>query len=420
MGGIVGSTTTQKIDGAALRKDFPVFQREFNGFPLHYLDSGASSQMPQSVIDTITNYRSFHHANVHRSVYTLAAEATEQYEGARKIIARFIHAPSTREVIFTKNVTEALNLVAFSWGRANLHPGDAIVLTPMEHHANLVPWLMLSQERDLELRYLPLAEDGTLDLEGAPSVLEGAKLLSFTAVSNVLGTINPAKSLIALAKNAGAIVIIDGAQSAPHMPVDVATLGADFYAFTGHKMLGPTGIGVLWGREDLLQSMPPFLGGGDMIADVRLDGFTTNELPWKFEAGTPPIAEAIGLGAACKYLDELGMNTVRAHEQHLTQYALAQLRDHLGDAITIFGPPMAEDRGGLISFTLEDVHPHDVGQVLGERGVCVRASHHCAKPLHRILGVPATVRASFSVYNDTDDVDALCESLLAAREFFAR
>lgn len=407
------------LDVAAIKADFPILSRVINGKSLTFLDSAASSQRPQSVIDAISSYYENNHANVHRSVYTLAEEATTMYEGARRKIARFINAPSHREVIFGKNVTEQINLVANTWGRKNLQEGDAIVLTEMEHHANLVPWLMLAEERNLELRYVRVDDNGGLILDNLAQLLDGAKLFAFTAVSNVLGTINCVADLTAAARAAGAVTVVDAAQWVPHGNTDVQRLGADFVAFTGHKMLGPTGIGVLWGREELLDAMPPFLGGGDMIVDVRLDGFTANELPWKFEAGTPPIAEVIGLGAAVDYLNALGMQNVREHEYEVTAYALELLNDTFGESIRIFGPKNAGERGGVISFDLVGVHPHDVGQVLSEEGVAIRASHHCAKPLHRILGVAATARASFYVYNDKSDADALCDALKKARDFFA-
>ena len=406
------------FDVATVKKDFPVLDQTVNDKPLVFLDSAASSQRPRQVIDAMSEYYEQHHANVHRSVYRLAEEATAMYEGARRTVARFINAGSTKQVLFGKNVTEQLNLVAHSWGRANLVQGDVIVLTEMEHHANFVPWLMLAEEKGLQLRHLRVDDNGLLDLSELDTVLDGAKLLAFTAVSNVLGTINPVQQLTAAARKAGAVSVVDFAQWTPHMPTDVQATGADFVAFTGHKMLGPTGIGVLWGRLDLLEAMPPFLGGGDMILDVQLDSFTPNELPWKFEAGTPPIAEVVGLGAAVDYLEGLGLAAIRQHEVDVTAYALDALRSELGDAITIFGPSDATQRGGVISFTLDGVHPHDVGQVLSEDGVCVRASHHCAKPLHRKLGVPATARASFYVYNDTSDADALVVALKKARAFF--
>jgi cysteine desulfurase / selenocysteine lyase len=407
------------LDVEAIRKDFPILQRRINNKRLVFLDSAASSQRPRQVIDAMSNYYEQHHANVHRSVYTLAEEATQMYEGGRAKIARFINAASTKEVLFGKNVTEQLNLVAHSWGRANLKQGDVIVLTEMEHHANLVPWFMLAEEKGLTIRYIDVTDDGRLDLSNLDASLNGAKLIAFTGVSNVLGTINPVTEITAAARKAGAVSVVDFAQWTPHMKTDVQAMGADFIAFTGHKLLGPTGVGVLWGRQELLEAMPPFLGGGDMILDVRLDGFTPNELPWKFEAGTPPIAEVIGLAAAIDYLNVLDLSVVREHERNVTEYALDLLHERLGDAITIFGPTDMDQRGGTISFELEGVHPHDIGQVLSEEGVCIRAGHHCAKPLHRKLGFPATARASFYVYNDKDDADALADALIKAREFFS-
>jgi cysteine desulfurase/selenocysteine lyase len=354
---------------------------------------------------------------VHRGVYAIAEEATRLFEAGRSALARFIGAPAG-EVVFTKNVTEAINLVAYSWGRANLAPGDVVVLTEMEHHANLVPWLALKAERGIALRYLPLTGDGLLDLSDLDRTLDGARLLGVTAMSNVLGTINPIQRLADAAHAAGALILVDGAQQAPHLPTDVKALGVDFFGCTGHKMLGPTGIGALWARRELLESMPPFLGGGEMIRDVRLDGFTTNDVPWKFEAGTPPIAEAVGLAAAVEYLSNLGMTAVREHERSLTEYALGALSDRYPDLI-IHGPRDPDARGGVISFNYKDIHPHDLSQVLDEAGVCVRAGHHCAKPLMRCLGVGATARASFSVYNDEADVDALVDALATADRLFS-
>jgi cysteine desulfurase / selenocysteine lyase len=406
------------IDPALIKKDFPILDRLVHGKRLIYLDSASSSQKPRAVIEAMDHYYETTHANVHRGVYTIAEEATQLFESARAGLARFIGAPSAAEIVFTKNVTEAINLVAYSWGRANLSAGDVVVLTEMEHHANLVPWLVLKAERGIELRFIPLTDDGLLDLSDLDALLEGARLLGVASVSNVLGTINPVRQLADAAHAAGALVLVDGAQHAPQMPTDVVALDADFFGVTGHKMLGPTGIGALWARRELLESMPPFLGGGEMIRDVRLDGFTTNDVPWKFEAGTPPIAEAVGLEAAVRYLSELGMEAVREHERALTAYALDALRDRYPDLV-IHGPLDVSQRGGVISFQYKDIHPHDLSQVLDEAGVCVRAGHHCAKPLMRRLGVGATARASFSVYNDQTDVDALVDSLAMADELFS-
>jgi cysteine desulfurase/selenocysteine lyase len=355
---------------------------------------------------------------INRSAYKLAAEATELYEGARQKAQRFINAPKAHELIFTKNATEGLNLVAYSWGRSTLRDGDVVVLTHMEHHANVVPWHILASERDIELRWVPLTPDGQLDLTDLDRLLDGAKAFAFTAMSNVLGTINPVRRLADAAHAAGALAIVDGCQYVPHNPTDVQAMGADFLAFSSHKLCGPTGLGVLWGREELLDAMPPFLGGGNMIADVRLDGFTPAALPDKFEAGTPPITEAIGMGAALDYLGELGMANVRRHEMDIAGYALRTLKERHGDDITIFGPTNVEVRGATLSFSFRDLHPHDVSQVLDQANVYVRAGHHCAKPLMRELGVTATCRASFYLYNDRPDADALADALDGATDIF--
>ncbi|MGI8685855.1 MAG: SufS family cysteine desulfurase [Acidimicrobiales bacterium] len=408
------------LDVARVQKDFPILDRALpGGGRLVYLDSAASSQKPQSVLDAMTRYYETTHANVHRGVYGIAEEATRLMEEARGKVGRFIGAEHSREVIFAKNGTECLNLVANAWGRANLRAGDAVLLTEIEHHANLVPWLMLREQLGIELRYIPLGDDGHLDLSELDRLVDGVRLVGITAMSNVLGTLTPVRRIADAAHAAGAVVVVDGAQYAPHLPTDVGDLGADFFAFTGHKLLGPTGIGVLWGRADLLEAMPPFLGGGEMIRDVRLDGFTPNELPWKFEAGTPPIAETIGLGAAVDYLENLGMDAVRAHEVELTGYALRSLTSRFGPDITIYGPSEPTERGGVISFSYKDIHPHDISQVLDQSGVCVRAGHHCAKPLMRRLGIGATARASFYIYNDEADVDALADALDATSAFFS-
>jgi len=407
------------LDVAGIRKDFPILERCQAGNRLVFLDSAASSQKPRQVIDAMTSYYETSHANVHRGAYSLAAEATELYEGARRTAARFVNAPSERCVVFAKNVTEAINLVAHSWGRSNLRQGDAVLLTEMEHHANLVPWLMLAEERGIELRFLGVGEDHLLDVSDLDRLVDGVKLVSFTAMSNVLGTLTPIRQIVDASHAAGAVTLVDAAQFVPHLPTDVQALGTDLFAFTGHKALGPTGIGVLVGTEEILDGMPAFLGGGEMILDVRLDGWTPNEVPHRFEAGTPPIAEAVGLAAAMDYLDGLGMASVREHEVTLTGYALRTLTERLGDRITLHGPSEPAQRGGVVSFELEGVHPHDVSQVLDQHGVCVRAGHHCAKPLMRRLGVPATARASLYVYNDTDDVDALAGALEEASSFFS-
>jgi cysteine desulfurase / selenocysteine lyase len=407
------------LDVATIRKRFPILDQQVNGKRLVYVDSASSSQKPASVIDAMSHYYETTHANVHRGVYRIAEEATRQYEAARSRVARFVGAPSSRGVVFTKNVTEAINLVAHTWGRANLRPGDAVLLSEMEHHANLVPWLMLAEQQGIELRYLPVTDEYTLDDSQLDRLVDGVKLVSVTAMSNVLGTLTPVRRLADAAHAAGALILVDAAQYVPHLPTDVRELDVDFFGFTGHKMLGPTGIGVLWAREELLEAMPAFLGGGEMISDVRLDGWTPNEIPWKFEAGTMPIAEAIGLAAAIEELEGLGMEAVRAHEVSLTAYALRTLTERLGDDLRIFGPSEPAQRGGVVSMALREIHAHDVSQVLDEHGVCVRAGHHCAKPLMRLLGVSATARASFYVYNDRDDVDALADALEATRDFFA-
>jgi len=407
------------LDVERVKKDFPILDHQMHGRRLVYLDSASSSQKPIPVLEAMEHLYETTYANVHRGVYAIAEESTRLYEEARAKLVRFVGASSSRELVFTKNVTEALNLVAYSWGRSNLGPGDVVVLTEMEHHANLVPWLQLKAERGIELRYVPLTDDGLLVLDNLEALVDGAKLVGVTCMSNVLGTLNPVRHIADVAHAAGAVVVVDGAQYAPHLPTDVVDLGCDFFGFTGHKMLGPTGIGCLWGREALLEAMPPFLGGGEMIRDVRLDGFTPNELPWKFEAGTMPIAEVVGLGAAVDYLEAIGMDAIRAHELSLTEYALSTLKDRYGDDLTIFGPTDARQRGGVISFVYKDIHPHDLSQVLDQAGVCVRAGHHCAKPLMRRLGVGATARASLYLYNDQADVDALADALADADRLFS-
>jgi cysteine desulfurase/selenocysteine lyase len=402
---------------AGVKSDFPIFARTFDGRPLIYLDSGATSQKPQVVIDAVAGHLRDHNANVHRGVYALAQEADAAYDGARSRVAAFVGArPET--TIFTKNVTEAINLVAYAWGRANIGPGDAVLITQMEHHANIVPWQVLCRERGATLRYLEVDARGELSLEQLDSELErgDVKLVAFTHVSNVLGTIVPVAEMTSRVRAAGAISLVDGAQAVPHMAVDVAALGADFYAWTGHKALGPTGVGVLHGRREILEEMEPFLTGGDMIAAVDFQSATWNELPFKFEAGTPPIAEAVGLGAAVEYLSTLDIDRVRAHERALTAYMLERLATVPG--LRVAGPPEAESRGGLASFTIEGMHPHDIAELADRGGVCIRAGHHCAQPLMRCLGVGATARASVGVYNEPSDIDALVEALLAGREVF--
>ena len=406
------------LDTAAIKAQFPLLQREINGLPLVYLDSANTSQKPRSVIDSMTQFMETSYAPINRSAYQLAAEATDAYEGARQAVQRFINAPRADELVFTKNATEALNLVAYSWGRANLKRGDVVVLTQMEHHANIVPWHMLAAERGIELRWVPLTIDGLLDLTNLDTLLEGAKAFGFTAMSNVLGTITPVRQLCDAAHTAGAIAIVDACQFVPHNVTDVQAWNADFVAFSSHKMCGPSGIGVLWGREDLLDAMPPFLGGGNMILDVRLDGFTPAELPAKFEAGTPPIVEAIGLHAAIDFLEDLGMANVRRHEMEIATYAMTTLNERYGDDICVHGPTNVEVRGATFSFGFRNIHPHDLSQVLDQRNICLRAGHHCAKPLMRLLGVNATARASFYLYNDNNDVDALADALDGASDIF--
>jgi cysteine desulfurase/selenocysteine lyase len=408
-----------ELDVARIRKDFPILEREINGNRLVYLDSASSAQKPLAVLDAMDRAYREYYANVHRGVYRIAEEATDHYEGARRQVARFINAPSSSEVVFTRNATEAINLVAYSWGRSFLKPGDAVVLTQMEHHANIVPWQILAAEKGLELRWVPMTDEYQLDLSTLPELLDGAALFAFTAMSNVLGTINDVRPLADLAHAAGAKVLVDACQSVPHLPTDVQAMGADFVAFSAHKAVGPSGIGALWAPTELLDAMPPFLGGGDMIRDVTLDGFTPNELPWKFEAGTPAIVEGVGFGAAVEYLTAIGMDAIREHEVRLTRYALNALHDRFPETLTIYGPTNPDVRGGAISFLFEGIHAHDISQVLDESAVCVRAGHHCAKPLMRILGVPATSRASTYLYNDESDIDALIDALSRAETFFA-
>ena len=406
------------LDTAAIKAQFPLLQREINGLPLVYLDSANTSQKPRSVIDSMTKFMETSYAPINRSAYVLAAEATDAYEGARKGVQRFINAPRAEELIFTKNATEGLNLVAYSWGRANLHRGDVVVLTQMEHHANIVPWHILAAERGIELRWVPLTIDGLLDLTTLDTLLDGAKVFGFTAMSNVLGTITPVRQLCDAAHAAGALAVVDACQYVPHNVTDVQAWHADFVAFSSHKRCGPSGIGVLWGREALLDAMPPFLGGGNMILDVRLDVFTPAELPAKFEAGTPPIVEAIGLHAAVDFLEDLGMANVRRHEMEIATYAMTTLNERYGDDICLHGPANVEVRGATFSFGFRNIHPHDLSQVLDQRNICLRAGHHCAKPLMRLLGVNATARASFYLYNDNNDVDALADALDGASDIF--
>ena len=401
------------LAAGALAHEFPVLDRE----GLVYLDSGATSQKPRAVIDAIEDYYARHNANIHRGVYPLAVEATDLFEGARGRVATWLGV-TTKETVFTKNATEAINLVAYAWGRRNVGQGDAIVLTQAEHHSNIVPWQLLCREVGAELRYLDVGPDGTIDLAQLDAHLADGRVKLVTAfhVSNVLGTINPVDELVARARAAGAASLLDGSQAVPQMPVDVGAIGADFYVWTAHKAYGPTGIGVLHGRREVLEAMPPFLGGGDMISSVDFHESSWNELPWKFEAGTSPIAEAVGLGAAVEFLQALGMDQVRAHERELTAYALDRLE--AVDGLTVIGPRDAAARGALVSFVVDGVHPHDVAEILSRQGVCVRAGHHCAQPLMRTLGLPATTRASFAVHNSAEDVDRLVGGLGEVQRIF--
>ena len=411
---------TDPLDVSVLKKDFPLLDREINGHRIVYLDSAASSLPPHPVVAAMDHYYETTHANVHRGVYATAEEATRLFEDTRHVVGRFLGATSpAREIVFTKNTTESINLLAHSWGRANLVEGDAIVLSIMEHHANIVPWQMLAAERGIELRWIDVDPDGRLVLDNLDELLDGAKLLSITAMSNVLGTITPLAQLTEAAHRAGALIHVDGAQAVPHLPLDLAALDLDFLSFSGHKALGPTGIGVLYGKAALLEAMPPFLGGGGMILDVRTDRFLAAEAPQRFEAGTPPIAEAVGLSEAIKYLTSVSIEAIRAHEIELTAYALSSLDERFGDTITVHGPPAGPDRGAVLSITIDGVHAHDVAQILDSVGVCVRPGHHCAKPLMRHLGVPATARASFGLYNDEADVDTLVDGLDRATKLFA-
>jgi cysteine desulfurase/selenocysteine lyase len=406
------------LDVARVRKDFPILAREVHGRPLVYLDSAASSQRPQAVLDAMTDYYERHHANVHRGIYALAEESTALYEGARDTVAAFVNAYDRSEVVFTKNSTEAINLVARSVGDSGrIKAGDEIVVTEMEHHSNIVPWQLLAARTGAVVRWLPITEEGRLDLSGLDELVnDRTRVVAFVHQSNILGTVNPTSQLVRRAHEVGALVVLDASQSVPHMPVDVQEIGADFVAFTGHKMCGPTGIGVLWARRALLDELPPFLGGGEMIATVTLKGSTYAEPPHKFEAGTPPIAEAVGLAAAVRYLTDLGMDEVKAHEKELVTYALPALESVSG--LRIIGPRTAVARGGAVSFTLSDLHPHDVGQVLDELGIAVRVGQHCAAPVCSRYGVPATTRASFYVYTTTEEVDALVEGLEHVKRFF--
>jgi cysteine desulfurase/selenocysteine lyase len=404
-------------DVERIRADFPVLNREVRpGISLVYLDSTATSQKPVEVIESMNRFYRWSNANIHRGIHTLAEESTALYEGARQKVADFIHAESARQIIFTRNATESINLVAYSWGRANLQSGDVVILTEMEHHSNLVPWQILAAEKNLRLEFIPVTPEGLLDLEVYRQLLSlEPKLVAFTHMSNVLGTITPAKEIIRLAHQAGAITLVDGAQSVPHIPVDVQDLGADFLAFSAHKMCGPTGIGVLYGRKQLLEAMPPFMGGGDMIKRVHLRTFAPNELPYKFEAGTPAIAEAVGLGVAVDYLSSIGMPSIAGHEHAVVSYAIEHIQEIPG--VQIFGPS-ANGKGGVVSFTLQGVHPHDVSQILDSYGIAIRAGHHCAMPLHEKFNLPATARASFYLYNTQEEVDRLVTAIYKVKDIF--
>jgi len=406
------------LDVKRIRTEFPILEREVHqGVPLVYLDSTATSQKPSVVIDSMDSFYRTNNANIHRGIHVLAEESTAKYEESRGRIANFINAQSAKQVIFTRNTTEFINLVAYSWGRANLNQGDLVILTEMEHHSNLVPWHLLAAERGIRLEFIPVTDDGYLDLQVYEVLLkQEPRLVSFTHMSNVLGTINPARKIIQMAHAVGAITLVDGAQSVPHIPVDVVDLDMDFLAFSAHKMLGPSGIGVLYGKLDLLEKMPPFLGGGDMIKAVHLRTFTPNSLPHKFEAGTPAIAESVGFSAAVEYLEKLGMEKVETHEQEIIHYALERLEEIPG--IRVYGPS-AKDKGAVASFSLDDIHPHDVSQILDRYGLAVRAGHHCAQPLHERLGIPATTRASFYIYNNFQEVDKLVEGIYQVKKIFS-
>jgi cysteine desulfurase / selenocysteine lyase len=407
------------LDVAKIRKDFPILERKVHGVPLVYLDNAATSQKPRQVIDALVYYYENYNANIHRAVHTLGEEATAAYEAAREKVRAFINAPSAESVIFTRNTTEAINLVAYSWGRANISEGDEILLTQMEHHSNLIPWQQLAKEKRATVRYVPVTPQGTLELNGLENLFDArTKMMALPHVSNSLGTINPVEKIAGEARRRGVMLLIDGAQGAPHLPLDVQAIGADFYAFSSHKMLGPTGVGVLYGRRELLEEMEPFLGGGEMIRKVTFEGATWNDLPWKFEAGTPNIADVIAFGAAIDYLSDLGMDNVRQHEAEITAYALDRMAS-IPDII-LYGPPDAAQRGGVVSFNFPDLHSHDIGTVLDTHGVAIRSGHHCTQPLMRCLGISGTARASFYVYNTPQEVDALVDAVKAAVAFFQK
>ncbi len=405
-----------QLDVENIRGDFPIFSKTINGKPLIYLDSAATSQRPKQVIDAVRRYYEEYNSNVHRGIYSISIEATEEYEKARRKVARFINARSEREIVFVRGTTEGLNLVAYAWALRNLRKGDKILLTEMEHHSNIVPWQLVAKQTGAEINYIPFNKhDGKLELDKLDKHKD-FKILSFTYASNVLGTINDAKKLVKHAHENNAIAVIDAAQSVPHMRVNVQDIGCDFLAFSGHKMLGPTGIGVLYGRREILEEMEPFMGGGEMIREVHLSRSTWNEVPWKFEAGTPNVAGAIGLGAAVDYLERIGMERIRRHEESLTKHALDEFERIRG--MRIYGPPEATERAGLIAFNIADIHAHDLATLLDEDGICVRAGHHCAMPIHTKLETPATTRASFYLYNTHEEVEKLTESLKKAAKKF--
>ncbi len=405
------------FDVNKIRKDFPILKRKINGYPLVYFDNAATSQKPESVIEAVNDYYRNYNANVHRGIHTLANEATQAYEAVRDKVKKFINAASAEEIIFTKNDTEGINLVAYSWGRQNLKKGDEIILTVMEHHSNLVPWQFIAREKGAKLKFIDIDKDGQLDLNSFSRLLNSkTKLVAFVWVSNALGTINPVEKIIKLAHQNHSLALVDAAQYAPHCPIDVQKIGADFLAFTGHKMLGPMGTGILWAKEKLLEKMPPFLGGGDMILEVYLTKTIPNQLPYKFEAGTPNVGGVIGLGAAIDYLNKVGLLNIREQEKQLTKYAL----DKLGQIknVLIYGPRDVNVRGGIITFNLKGIHPHDVAQILDDYGIAIRVGHHCAMPLHQRLSLTASCRASFYLYNTPQEIDRLIDAINQAKKIF--
>ena len=413
----MGTKEVEPLDVASIREDFPILEREVGGEPLVYLDNAATSQTPERVIDAIGHYYRHYNANVHRGIHQLSQEASIAYEEAHDRVAEFVGAEGREEIVFTKNTTEAMNLVAYAWGLAELGPGDEVVLTEMEHHASLVTWQQIGKRTGAEVKYVPVTDEGYLDMDAAADLItDDTAMVSVVHVSNTLGTANPVGDLADLAHDHGAYLFVDGAQSVPNRPVDVGEIDADFFAFSGHKMCGPTGIGVLYGKEHLLESMSPYLYGGDMILKVTFEDATWNELPWKFEAGTPNIAQGIGLAEAIDYLEDIGMERVQHHEEGLAEYAYDRLTEH--DDVEVYGPP-ADDRGGLVSFNVDGVHAHDLSSILNDHAVAIRAGDHCTQPLHDKLGVSASARASFYLYNTREEVDALVEAVDDARQLFA-